>query len=385
MKKWSLLTLLFLFACSPVVQMKVLKPAQLPITKPVKRLAVLDFEIQGHWNMGETKLTEKEIKILKFKFKTRKRVSSRRTSEEDKYSGSEVATRLIGYLVNNGYYQVVERSKLQQIIEEQRLALSGMIDESTAVEVGKLLGVEGILTGNGNYTVKDHGEWVTYTKKIRRKKETVKVRYKQYRVYRDVTVTLNFRIFSTETGEIIASNTITGSSSAYGSKEQPLSYFKTREDAKMRQMELEARQQLPHWKTMVDDVVDRLCRKITEQIAPHYVTVKRSLEKGKSDEMKMSIKYTTRGLWEDAKQIWEKIINTPGHRDRVAAMYNLGIYYEAIDKLDEAENLFDQCFKLTGKNKYLDARARVVRRKKELQKLQQQGVFNSSEKTEMPQ
>ena len=38
---------------------------------------------------------------------------------------------------------------------------------------------------------------------------------------------------------------------------------------------------------------------------------------------------------------------------------------------DEAEELFDQCFKMSGKNEYLDARVRIQKRKKEKQSAKQ--------------
>jgi len=58
----------------------------------------------------------------------------------------------------------------------------------------------------------------------------------------------------------------------------------------------------------------------------------------------------------------------------VAAMYNLGVYAELSDDLDKAESLFDQCYKLTGKGKYLDARAGIQGRKDELRRLREQNA-----------
>ena len=52
-------------------------------------------------------------------------------------------------------------------------------------------------------------------------------------------------------------------------------------------------------------------------------------------------------------------------------MYNLGIYYEINDELDKAEQAFSQCFKESGNNQYLDARVRVQKRKKEIEKLEE--------------
>ena len=51
-------------------------------------------------------------------------------------------------IVKSGRFDVVERAMLQKIIAEQKLATSGMIDESTASELGKILGVKVIITGS---------------------------------------------------------------------------------------------------------------------------------------------------------------------------------------------------------------------------------------------
>ncbi len=44
--------------------------------------------------------------------------------------------------------RVLERQNIQTILQEQRLALSGRVDESSAVEIGKMLGVQYVLLGS---------------------------------------------------------------------------------------------------------------------------------------------------------------------------------------------------------------------------------------------
>ena len=59
-----------------------------------------------------------------------------------------LADMLITDLSNIESIQIVEREKLEEIIQEQNLALTGIIDESKAAQVGKLLGAKLILTGS---------------------------------------------------------------------------------------------------------------------------------------------------------------------------------------------------------------------------------------------
>jgi len=51
-------------------------------------------------------------------------------------------------LVKTGKFIVVERKRIEEVMKEQGLGLSGAIDPMTAAKVGKILGVELILTGD---------------------------------------------------------------------------------------------------------------------------------------------------------------------------------------------------------------------------------------------
>lgn len=62
--------------------------------------------------------------------------------------GKIVAEWLITAFVKEGRFEVVERSLLEKIIDEQKLAMSGIVDTSSAIELGKLLGVKAIISGS---------------------------------------------------------------------------------------------------------------------------------------------------------------------------------------------------------------------------------------------
>ena len=72
------------------------------------------------------------------------------TSSKDEWNhiSKGIADMLITDLSNVESIQIVEREKLEEIIQEQNLALTGIIDESKAAQVGKLLGAKLILTGS---------------------------------------------------------------------------------------------------------------------------------------------------------------------------------------------------------------------------------------------
>jgi TolB-like protein len=86
--------------------------------------------------------------------------------------GRFVAEELTTRLFRTKKYEVVERELLNKVLEEHKLSLTGIIDQSSAKELGKLIGVDAIVTG----TVAELGK----------------------------TVKINARLIATETGAIFA-------------------------------------------------------------------------------------------------------------------------------------------------------------------------------------
>jgi len=119
------------------------------------------------------------------------------------------------------FLKVVDRENLERILEEQRLSLSGVVDEQTAVRVGNLMGAQAVLMG----------DVVSYQELPGQVRRSTKEGYESYRVqqvnketgekyyvtrYKPVTysefyqenkvvLTLNYRLVSLETGEVLLS------------------------------------------------------------------------------------------------------------------------------------------------------------------------------------
>ncbi len=62
--------------------------------------------------------------------------------------GAIVAEWFITAFVKAGRFDVVERGMINKILEEQKLSMSGVVDDTTATQIGKLLGVEAIISGS---------------------------------------------------------------------------------------------------------------------------------------------------------------------------------------------------------------------------------------------
>lgn len=81
------------------------------------KIAVLDFQVQGHGN-------------------------------HDSDIGKIVAEWLITALVKEGRFDVIERRLLEKVLEEQKMGASGLVDAGSASRLGKVLGAKVVITGS---------------------------------------------------------------------------------------------------------------------------------------------------------------------------------------------------------------------------------------------
>jgi curli biogenesis system outer membrane secretion channel CsgG len=127
------------------------------------------------------KSTKPRLAILEFKNKA---------DNQWWYHGGATAAQdvFVTELVKSGKFRVVEREQLAALMEEKNLTLSGDVDPATAVRVGKLLGVNYLLTGAvteyGNTDVGGGGFGVSAGK-------------------RKFVAAMNARLIDTSTGEIV--------------------------------------------------------------------------------------------------------------------------------------------------------------------------------------
>lgn len=91
-------------------------------------------------------------------------------------------------LVKSGKFRVIDRERLDALMAEKNLSMSGALDPSTAVKAGKLLGVEYFLTGSITEYGADSAGGSGFGISVKRKK---------------FTAAANARIIDTTTGEIL--------------------------------------------------------------------------------------------------------------------------------------------------------------------------------------
>jgi len=109
--------------------------------------------------------------------------------------GTAASDILITELVKSGKFIVVERDKLNAVMAEQKLDMTGAIDPATAAKVGKILGLNAIVTGAiSQFGVQTEGSEYLVTQS----KSQV------------VQCTVDIRVVDAETGQILYADSGTG-------------------------------------------------------------------------------------------------------------------------------------------------------------------------------
>jgi len=143
------------------------------------------------------------------------------SSKMDQKFGAIVSQTIISRALpkQSEFVQFLDRENLQKIFEEQALSQTGAIDEKTAVEVGKISGVNTIVVGSVTL-VSDQKTQPTkrtltghYDKNYRDPKGVQRTKkepfnYTAYELRRNVEVNVSYRLINVETSAIVANESI---------------------------------------------------------------------------------------------------------------------------------------------------------------------------------
>ena len=234
-------------------------------------------------------------------------------------------------------FGVVERSRLQQIMNEQQLGQSGAISEAQAAQVGKLLGVDAIITGNLSVSAEDR--WI---KEEREEKNKGKFQVDCNKRVANASATI--RIIKVETGQVI------------GSKQTN----HKKDDKKCKGDYGE----LPTSEAQVEECLKNVSEALADYFAPHFELQKFDFAKLEDDNYKR--------FHETAKTALERYdIDTAylqyaavAEQDPYnhAAQFNLGVLYDVVGDYKQAQGKFTMAAKLKSKeDKYTKAQSRVAK------------------------
>uniref|UniRef100_A0A7C4Y5L1 Tetratricopeptide repeat protein n=1 Tax=candidate division WOR-3 bacterium TaxID=2052148 RepID=A0A7C4Y5L1_UNCW3 len=276
--------------------------------------------------------------------------------EGERGSGTQASYKLTEYLTQTQRFTVLEREKIDKILQEQGFSLTGAIDQATAVEIGKLLGVDALIFGSvTSFKVEDEKGTRKVERKVgtgqykkeprynifTKKWDTVDVEIKktvlvdESYLKRKGVVSINFKVVDVKTGQLLAVKSLT-------------------QDKKYESVE--GKGTIPAEDEILSELLATITKQFAGMIAPMKITVSRELEKG-SDIVNRGIKFAQNGLWDKARKTWEDAMKVDPSNP--AIYYNLGVAYEQKGDFFTAKEMYSKAVDLNPKEKYMKALKQV--------------------------
>lgn len=250
-------------------------------------------------------------------------------------SGREGKSLQAGTFTN--VYDVVERNQLERVIQEQQLGATGLINDAQAVQLGNLLGVQAMVTGDISYFSKDTDYKETRTQKKDGQKVSKEVKCQK----RQVKVTVRARIISMENGQIL------------GSTEFPWKEEKSKCE--------DSFGSLPNTDEMIDNALKTLSSQVANYFSPVYQLEDYELEKVKVDQFKKPAERAAELAEEykidEAYAIYKTIYDADNYNPE--ALYNIGVMHEVVGNYVKAKEFYDQASQLKEDDKYKEAFKRI--------------------------
>lgn len=310
----AFLPVIFLSACASKVKINMIQPAQYHEASLTKAVAVLPFSGPA---------------------------------------GREFAAEIEGVLAGIGiddkrYFTLVDRTALDKTISEMKLAQSGLVDQKTAVQLGKLVGAQGIYTGiiqqNGCSDSQYQEKRTVCTQyETKRDKDGILhtgpcTHWRQYNVTctkRVASFAVSPKLVEVATGRILYSRNLSATAESKGCM-----------DTKPVQSE----------NVLLEKAKETVKNEFRRDIAPYYVTTEIKLMDSEDgidsapakEKLKNGLAYADKGRLDGACELWGEARNIAGNSSP-ALLYNLGVCAESRGDLDAALNLYRQADKTIGK------------------------------------
>ncbi|HOX36897.1 MAG TPA: DUF6340 family protein [Candidatus Brocadiia bacterium] len=253
-----------------------------------------------------------------------------------------VVSEIINQLSNAGYYDVIERQRVQKVQDELARGGSAIFDSSTSAQIGKQLAADSVIFGSTTYNVEAHSGMVKRQMPTGRlipqydpgTGQTIQVPETQLVDVPTMTKKVNmrgdFRMVKVETGRIIASQTEQFSDSA------PKSWTGGTAVAEGQQ----AIASLPADADMVNAALTEVVRRFVWKISPHDKQSARYLLKGENDTVSKGTELALKGNWDEAVTRWQAALEI--NAGDAAALNNLAVAAERASRNEEAWDLYQK-------------------------------------------
>lgn len=268
------------------------------------------------------------------------------------------------------YFKLVARDQLQKIMKEQSLQLTGAIDPSQTSKVGKVLGVDAIITGNvSSYRTQDSNFTETRTESYKCGEKWCSRNYEVPCIQREAYVSFNVNFIGVETGAIEVGDSVESQLVAQQCKDTGdkagTDFSKAMTGNKYVPMQSPEK--------MLRQAADQCVASLVRKVTPYYVTQAVSLkkedddapmfsssneERSLNDKMTAGINYAKSGAWHQAIGSWEEAVKQKP--TCAACHYNLGIGYEMKGDLQKAKEMYERAAQLrASESDYTQAVGRI--------------------------
>ncbi len=284
--------------CAQKVQIRALQPAQIARAAETKKISVVDF-LNDRVNLSG----KIEAKIA-----------------QSKVDGKS-------------YFTTISRKDFSQILNEQKIQNSGLIDPSTAVQMGHVIGAQAIISGDvSRPSMQDTNFYERRTKCNKDHCWEVRV----YCTRAVASLTAEIRMVDTARGDIIYADTLTRSGS----------WTHCSDDSRL----------IPSLSMASQGLAEDIGEEFVSKLAPHYVYFNVELletaDIDYSDRQKLllksSLEYIKANRFDKAETLLTQLIDSTAERSYVP-LYNLGVVKEAQGKYSEAKALYMKADSLTIK------------------------------------
>jgi len=350
--------ILCIYGCAPTLKSKALAPAQVNLGGYTK-IAVLDFE--GKNGKSIAKMLESELLNTKIEEKP--------------------------------YFTIVTRDKLEKILQEQALQLTGAIDPSTAVRIGNILGVEALIVGNvHSYDTEDRN----YNRGSDNANCTERTAFINFTVNFINATTGNVETSHTEDDKGKATKCLGGQrkkSDAGQKKDSGLGglladlVIDAAIDAAASGIDAALSVNFGPPDQMLNELSKKAIAKFVKKITPQYVLTEIALKDkdddsgilpfGKKEEqkeidnaLKVGCDFARNNFWDRAIKTWEGV--TKKKPNCAAAYYNKAVAYEMKGDFVKSKNRFEKAVDIKPSEEYIKALARIEKKIKEKEEVEKQ-------------
>lgn len=229
---------------------------------------------------------------------------------------------------NKPYFRVINRTDLSRIIDEQKIQNSGLMDESTAVEVGNLLGAQAIISGSVDAPAM-HDDYY-YVKRTKCKGKGEERRCWEVKVScekRTIGLSAQIRMIDVSTGGIIYAENV--------SRQQQWDHCA--DDTRT----------LPSQQAGTQLLAGAMAKTFAYKLTPHYrnisVTLMEDPDIAYSDQqeklLENALLYIKQARFDKAEALLRRLMESTASQSYVP-FYNIGVVYEARGDFQEAQHYY---------------------------------------------